>query len=274
MAKPKEPKVDSELHVFMPEVSEKEYEELRKSIIAEGIREPLIVWEEKGILVDGHRRFAIAKELSLTYKIRVISFKNKNEVKAWMSLNQLGRRNLNPTQIRYFRGKEYLETVKAKGDIEEGQPPVNVAATLADKHNVSERTIHNDAKFAEQVDASPNKPEILAGKITSRIYCDRCKRTTPVKGCERCAELAKEQGRKPKKTTKKQSGQPRFQWETFNLHFGKVVRSLDEIVGQYPEEKNSLDHVAASDLIERFAQVMIGWKKKILKENDSGQKDA
>jgi len=270
MAKPKEPKIDPELHVFMPEVSEKEYEELRKSIVAEGIRDPLIVWEEKGILVDGHRRFEIAKELSLTYKIQVISFKNKNEVKAWMALNQLGRRNLNPDQIRFFRGKEYLETVKAK--TEEGVTTGNVAASLAEKHGVSKRTIHNDAKFAEQVDASPNKPEILAGKITSRIYCDRCKRTTPVKGCERCAELAKEQGRKPKKTAKKQSGQPRFQWETFNLHFGKVVRSLDEIVGQYPEEKDSLDHKTASDLIERFAQVMIGWKKKILKENSSGEK--
>ena len=273
MAKPKEPKIDPELHVFMPEVSDKEREELRKSIVAEGIREPLIVWEEKGILIDGHRRFDIAKELKLAYKVRVLSFKNKAEVKAWMALNQLSRRNLTAAQVKFFRGKEYLETVKAKSDGDK-TAPANIAETLAEKHGVSKSTILNDAKFAEEVDKLPDKKEILANKKPARIYCDRCKRITPVKGCMMCAELAKEQGRKPKTTTKKKSGQSRFEWATFNLNFGKVIRALDEIAEQYPAEKNSSDHKTASDLIERFAQVMIGWKSKILKENSSGEKQS
>ena len=70
-----------------------EYEKLEESIIEEGVRDPLVLWN--GILIDGHNRFEIAQKHSLEYKtVENITLANREEVIQWIIKNQLGRRNL------------------------------------------------------------------------------------------------------------------------------------------------------------------------------------
>lgn len=105
--------------------------------------------------------------------------------------NQLGRRNLSPEQMSYFRGLKYLSQKKEKGkyDREEHKGKIypygldttntnsekgkndtedhkgkfypygvsNTAALLAKEFNVSEKTIKNDARFAASVDKLPKE---------------------------------------------------------------------------------------------------------------------
>lgn len=84
--------IDKEFQNLIPEISKEEFEKLKENIINEGIREPLIIWNN--IIIDGHNRFKISKELKIEFKTKEKKFENREEVKLWIINNQLGRRNL------------------------------------------------------------------------------------------------------------------------------------------------------------------------------------
>lgn len=86
--------IDPEFRDLLPPLSEDERQKLMASLNADGCREPLVVWAEESILIDGHNRYAICNDLSLTYAVVTKSFKTRDDVKMWMFRNQLGRRNL------------------------------------------------------------------------------------------------------------------------------------------------------------------------------------
>ena len=69
--------------------------QLAESIKENGVIHPLIIWKWKGILVDGHNRFRICKELGIPYSTQEMEFADANATKTWMIKNQLGRRNVN-----------------------------------------------------------------------------------------------------------------------------------------------------------------------------------
>ena len=75
-------------------LTDTEYSKLYNGIKSEGIRDPLVVWNN--ILIDGYHRYKICKELNIdecpTYEK---SFKDETEAKLWIINNQIGRRNLN-----------------------------------------------------------------------------------------------------------------------------------------------------------------------------------
>lgn len=56
-------KIDTELSGLIRSLQADEYEKLKESVLAEGIRDPLVVW--RGILIDGHHRYKIAQEYGL-----------------------------------------------------------------------------------------------------------------------------------------------------------------------------------------------------------------
>ena len=97
--------IDAELRGLIRPLSEEEYEQLKASVLAEGIRDPLVVWN--GILLDGHHRYKIAQEYGLEYRTVEIELPNKEAAKEWIITNQLGRRNLTPMEASYYRGKLY-----------------------------------------------------------------------------------------------------------------------------------------------------------------------
>ena len=79
-------------------LTEDELRLLEESLLAEGCRDPLVVWREENVLVDGHNRKAICDKQGLSYSVVYRSFRDVDAAKAWMDLNQLGRRNLSKDQ--------------------------------------------------------------------------------------------------------------------------------------------------------------------------------
>lgn len=73
-------------------MTEEEFNQLEQNILAEGIRDKLIVWN--GIIIDGHNRYAIATKHGLDFAVEEKEFKNRQEAIEWIILNQFGRRNL------------------------------------------------------------------------------------------------------------------------------------------------------------------------------------
>ncbi len=178
-----EPVIDPEFAGLVPALTEEEFAQLERNIVADGrIRDALVVWSGENILLDGHHRHAIAHKHLIPYRVNQLNFLSREAAILWVVNNQLGRRNLTPAQVSYLRGKEYNAAKKPRGGdrrskgqfdplIEGGRskgqtdPLIegSTAEKLAEKHKVSERTIKRDGEFAEAVDAAP--PEVKAAVL-------------------------------------------------------------------------------------------------------------
>jgi N6-adenosine-specific RNA methylase IME4 len=165
--------IDDELKNYMRPLREEEYEKLKESILAEGIRDPLVTW--KGMLLDGYHRHKIAQEYGLEYETVEIDLPDKETAKEWIITNQLGRRNLTPQEASYYRGKLY-ESRKRQGARTDLTSPQNeekliTAKELGKQYGVSKATIERDADFSEAVDkvaaevGEEAKHAILTGKV-------------------------------------------------------------------------------------------------------------
>lgn len=96
--------LDPEFQSLLPPGSDAERAELHANIVADQrFTDPLIVWLNHGIVVDGQTRFDIwQNELACSDDIQpeIVekSFESRDHVKAWMIRHQAGRRNWNASQ--------------------------------------------------------------------------------------------------------------------------------------------------------------------------------
>ena len=152
--------IDPEIQSLIPILKPDELAKLRESILEEGCRDPLIVWKDHGLLLDGHNRYAICKELGKPYSVREKEFPDKDHAMIWILKNQLGRRNLSDYQFNLIVGKEYelekkvrwggdrkSETVKEnqlrQSDGDDSQK--ETAERLAKEHKISPRTVERSS---------------------------------------------------------------------------------------------------------------------------------
>jgi ParB-like chromosome segregation protein Spo0J len=158
--KANEPTINPEFRDLLDVQSEVSYEELKKMIEAEGVRDPIVVWAEKNQIADGHNRFQITKELGIPCPRIDKSFADEAEVKTWIIRNQLGRRNLTPARFEYYIGKLYNEQ-KAETTEEKLAGGGNVAEKLAEEFEISEKTVRRYGTTAKGIDAI----ERIRGKL-------------------------------------------------------------------------------------------------------------
>ena len=168
--------IDPTLQSLIPPLTPEEYAQLEANLRADGCRDPLIIWAEEQVLLDGHNRLQICERHGLDFSLQEISLASLDEAKAWLIANQLGRRNLTPEQMSYYRGEQYnLQKRQGKRtDItsdQSDQKSQTTAERLADQHHVSAPTIRRDGYYADGIEvlAQVLGPEvrqaILAGDI-------------------------------------------------------------------------------------------------------------
>ena len=105
--------IDQEFAGLIPPLTAEEYKGLEASILEEGCRDALVVWDDT--LVDGHNRYRICTKHNIPYQVVQKEFGNRDEVLLWMLKNQLGRRNLNDFQrVEMVRKCEYAVKAQAK----------------------------------------------------------------------------------------------------------------------------------------------------------------
>ena len=177
-------RVDDEFRSLIPPLQHEELQLLEQSIIEEGCREPLTVWAEAGILLDGHNRFDICTRLGLAYELRELSFDSREAAFDWMDRNQLGRRNLTPLGLSMLRGRIYERSKKpeggsgvnqhrSKGEELRQNGVVPTSRAVADGLGVSDRTIERDAQLVRAVETlKPTVPDIvqrvMSGDVPSK----------------------------------------------------------------------------------------------------------
>jgi ParB-like chromosome segregation protein Spo0J len=92
-------KIDKEFAKLMPILTPDEFSQLEQNIKTVGRAiNPLMVWEEEDLLIDGHNRYAICEKLSLPYTVETLSFPNRAAVMSWIITNDNGRRHKNAFQ--------------------------------------------------------------------------------------------------------------------------------------------------------------------------------
>lgn len=69
--------------------------QLETNINEDGCRDPLTVWQEENLLLDGHNRFEICKRYGMEYELFFVSLPDRQSAINWIINNQLGRRNQN-----------------------------------------------------------------------------------------------------------------------------------------------------------------------------------
>jgi hypothetical protein len=167
--------VMSELKVFLPVLSEAEFENLEQQIafVDKECRDPLLLWnksEQEKVLLDGHNRFAICQRHGIPFQVRELEFDSLREVKMYMLRLQQGKRNLDKDHLSYIRGVEYNALKGEHGglrlaqssspqfeDLPAGEPAEagKTADKLAQKYKVSRATIERDGLFAKGINKLP-----------------------------------------------------------------------------------------------------------------------
>jgi len=174
--------IDEEFQSILPALDKETYASLEENLLQNGCMFPLVVWD--GILIDGHNRYEICMKHTIPFTTLSMEFESRDAVLIWIIENQVTRRNLNPTQLSYYRGRHYRSDKKivtnAKGknqfsevEAQNGPQPkdLSTATRLAKKYKVSRNTIKRDAKVSEAIDAigitSPEaKKNILSGETS------------------------------------------------------------------------------------------------------------
>lgn len=177
--------IKEEFKKLIPPLTTEEFKQLEENCIKEGIREAILTWN--GFIIDGHNRYEIATKWDLDFQTKSKHFKDEEEVKEWMILNQFGRRNLSnyqrsvlALQLEEVFKEKAKENLKAsgenfgKGTQISANPieikPIETRKELAKVANVSHDTIAKvkviEAKATEEV-----KEKLATGEVSiNQVY--------------------------------------------------------------------------------------------------------
>jgi hypothetical protein len=190
--------IHPDLHSLIPPLTPEESAQLEANLLAEGCREPLLIWQEEQTLLDGHNRLDICTRHGLPYTTHEVSLPDLDAAKAWMIANQLGRRNLTADQASHLRGQQYkLQKKISRGGGDHRSPDAidqkvqsepfdDTATRLAKEHKVSKSTIKRDAAYASAIDtlADALGPDVRQAILTRDTKITR-------EGVTQLAELAR-----------------------------------------------------------------------------------
>ena len=177
--------LDPELEALLPPLSEDENTELLRSIAKDGFTDPIIVWLNHGVLVDGHNRHRIWRDVYASDEDKAPAivekhFDSRDDVKEFMLRRQIGRRNLTvPMRVAIALQLKPMIVAKAKakqvasgGDRKSGKSvspksdePIRVDEEIAKAAGVGRDTVRKvEAVLA--TDNEPLKADMLAGKTS------------------------------------------------------------------------------------------------------------
>lgn len=122
-------RIDEEFKKLIPPLSVDEFQQLERNIIADGCRDPLVIWE--GVLIDGHNRFDICSKHGIDFRTVNKSFTDRDEATLWIINNQFGRRNISDfVRAELALKAEPLIAARAKERQESGINQYSLTANL------------------------------------------------------------------------------------------------------------------------------------------------
>jgi hypothetical protein len=137
-------------------LTEEEYNNLEQSIVTEGCRDALVLWN--GYLIDGHNRYEICTKHGIEFKTIEKPFESRNDVRIWILQNQLSRRNLS-TPDRIELALQLEEFIKQKA---RGNNVTNSFSKAVEKVQMPSPTLANPVPIKSQVCSPIDSREEIA----------------------------------------------------------------------------------------------------------------
>lgn len=246
--------VDQEFKDLLDPLSPQELADLEANLIADGrCFDPLIIWAEENILLDGHNRIRICTERDINYKVLRVNLPDREAAIKWVVDHQMGKRNLSEAGKQKARAMRRERVAKSAG---EGKS----VRTIAKEEKVSTSTVLKDIDKSGVSGVTPDKIKGADGKkYPSREERLGLNHTPPkprLKRGERTIggdEEAEKAEAKDKKTRPKQ-GHAKFDWKPFEKHFAKLML-MPDLIGKAYGAHNSAEAKA-------IRQELLEWKKK------------
>lgn len=174
--------IDESFKRLICPLSIKEYKKLERSIISEGCKEPILIWNNT--IIDGHNRYKICTNHNISYSITEMEFECKEAVMAWICANQLKRNNITEETRKFLIGMQYEnekivtrlknKTYKTQGyNIHEDSSDPNkplFAQIIANENNIAVATVQKYAIFTRALEKIGSKEPKLIPKILSGQY--------------------------------------------------------------------------------------------------------
>ena len=178
--------IDSEFQALIPPLSAEERAQLEANLLADGCRDPLVVWETsdgQNILIDGHNRHEICTRLGSAYEVEWMQFDDRSAVIEWIIKNQFGRRNLSDYQrgVLALRMKPIMEERAranliasgenfGKGSQKSDEPikPIRTDEAVSELANISRDTIRKIERI-EEVAQPEVKALASAGEVSINL---------------------------------------------------------------------------------------------------------
>lgn len=174
--------VDREFRDLIPPLTAEEYSGLEAAVVAEGCRDPLVVWGKT--LVDGHNRYKICLEHGIPFQTVQKEFADRNDAIIWIIKNQFGRRNL-PAYERARLALRLKPVIAEKAKAQQIRTEENRVCQKSDKQaidtkkelakaaGVSHDTIAKvetiEAKASPETKAMLRKGDITINKVYQEI---------------------------------------------------------------------------------------------------------
>lgn len=156
-----EVRIDPEIRDLIPPMTDAERSQLKALLNERGCDEPLTVWAEEGILLDGHNRHEICEELRIPFDTRELSFASREAALEWVCTYQLGRRNL-PAQVRgeLVLKKDNAVRAAAAARMRAGNPVPNSARGRTDEELAEEAGVGKGTIQAARTVRDEAAPEL------------------------------------------------------------------------------------------------------------------
>lgn len=243
--------IDPKLKAYIRPLSENEYQALESSILADGCRDDLVVWD--GILIDGHNRYEICTKHKIEFETVEMDFKNIDEAKEWMLLNQLGRRNLSDYDRTVLAlALEELYAARGKANMAQGGKGcltldnLDTLQSIASIANVSRAQVAKVKKI--QTEASDQvKQDLADGKIT----INKAHKTVAPK------KVAEPKKAAPKKAAPKKVDPEEYTAEKFELDNAQTA------IAALQQENQSLNDKLAVKMIDGSEEEKLSAEKII-----------
>lgn len=142
-----------------------EFKQLEDNVLAEGIRDAIVVWNDT--IVDGHNRYQLAQKHSLQFDLHEVNFNSQDEAVLWIIDNQLGRRNLTDfvklelqqkrADVLYERGKSIKSEVAINRGFAGNQHTKVDDLSIIDKTSRTEPAHNTQKEIAESLNWSTGK---------------------------------------------------------------------------------------------------------------------
>ncbi len=186
-------KIDEGFRTLIRPLRQREYQQLEANLLADGCRDPIIIW--RGYIIDGHNRYELCHRHNISFQTLELDFESREEVIAWICANQLGRRNISEETRKYLIGKQYEAEKIARNRLnssgknqyspasplddivstvnEDQDAKVNshvTAQRIAGDNHVSEATVMKYAVYTRALEVIGEKvPELLSSILSGRF---------------------------------------------------------------------------------------------------------